>query len=256
MGDNSVAGLRRDSHRGRGSRQPRKSATVAGVNLYAYVPSPWRPLISERNLEGISEFLTAETNAGRPWHPAPERMFASLTYFTPQQTRVVILGQDPYPRAGQPTGLAFSLPDGKMSPSARNILAELSSDLECLPPQRADFSRWAYQGVLLWNSAATTQVGVAGAHARCGWHEITRALMAGVVAANPEVVFVCWGGHAREVAAPAVAAGAHMIWSNHPSPLSARRGPRPFIGSRPFSAVNAILAECGRDPIDWALEAR
>lgn len=224
------------------------------MNLHAHVPEPWRDLIGADDLEPIGRFLDEETRAGRAWHPEPSRIFAALGYFSPAQTRVVIVGQDPYPRVGQPTGLAFSLPDGQMSPSARNILTELAADVGAQAPGHADLSGWARQGVLLWNSAATTQIGVAGAHARCGWHQITARLIGGVVAANPRVVFICWGGHARRVAADAEHAGAHIIWSNHPSPLSARRGPRPFIGSRPFSAANRALTDRGMAPIDWGLE--
>lgn len=230
---------------------PAAAATVGAVPLSDHVPGPWRPLINADALDRIEAFLAAEGAAGRPWHPGPERMFAALAHFEPTQTRVVILGQDPYPRAGQPTGLAFDLPDGQMSPSARNILTEIATDLDQPAPPRANFAAWAAQGVLLWNSAATTQVGVAGAHARCGWHDITRDLLAGVVAARPGLIFVCWGNHAHALVAPLEAAGAQIVRSNHPSPLSARRGPRPFIGSRPFSAVNNLLIAAGDTPIRW-----
>lgn len=226
-------------------------ATVGPVSLIDHVPHSWRAFINTDALERVEAFLTAEEAAGRPWHPRPERIFAALTHFEPTQTRVVILGQDPYPRAGQPTGLAFDLPDGHMSPSARNILAEIATDLDRPAETTANFGTWAKQGVLLWNSAATTQVGVAGAHARCGWHDITRDLLAGVVAARPGVIFVCWGNHAHALAAPLEVAGVRIVRSNHPSPLSARRGPRPFIGSRPFSAVNDLLTSAGDAPIRW-----
>lgn len=218
------------------------------------VPSAWRALIPDDLLAAPRAALTADAAAGLAWHPDPGRILRALSFFPPQETRVVILGQDPYPTAGHPTGLAFDLPAGAMSPSARNILAEVEADLGAARPDGARLHDWARQGVLLWNSALTTRVGEAGAHARIGWHRFTAHLLAGVCAAAPGCVFICWGAHARRLVEPLIPEErrpARMVCSNHPSPLSARRGPVPFIGSRPFSAANRLLAAAGIEPVDW-----
>ena len=227
------------------------------VNLRALVPGRWRPYLDGCDaLERVSGFLDAELAAGRPWHPEPARIFRALELCDPADLAGVIVGQDPYPRAGQPTGLAFDLPDGEMSPSARNILDELASDLGVERPSAADFTPWASR-VLLWNSAATTTVGVAGAHARCGWHDVTAHLLAQVARRHDGLVFICWGQHAQKLVLGLLDGdGRHRaVCSNHPSPLSARRGPVPFVGSRPFSRFNELRVQLGQPPVDWALPA-
>lgn len=186
--------------------------------------------------------------SGTDWLPGPARVFAALEALPPRRVRVVILGQDPYPTPGHANGLAFSVNPGVPLPrSLANILAEVEADTGARPPC-GDLTPWARQGVLLLNTALSVAPGAAGAHARWGWHRLVRQAIAAAQAHRP-LAFVLWGGHAARSAAGLPRPGDLVVASAHPSPLSARRG---FIGSRPFSRVNAWLTAQGDVPIDWS----
>lgn len=183
------------------------------------------------------------------WLPGPQRVFAALHLTPPQQVRVVMLGQDPYPTPGHANGLAFSVTPGTALPrSLRNIYAELREDLGAAPAN-GDLSQWARQGVLLLNTSLSVLPGQAGAHARLGWDRLARQAVARAQGMRP-LAFVLWGAHAQKALADLIRPQDLLIASAHPSPLSARRG---FFGSRPFSRVNAWLREQGESPIDWTL---
>ena len=186
-------------------------------------------------------------NAADAWLPGPERLFAALESTPPQQVRVVILGQDPYPTPGHANGLAFSVaPDIAWPRSLKNIFAELHSDLGAAPAT-GDLSPWAEQGVLLLNTSLSVPPGQAGAHARWGWDALARDAVAEAQTHGP-IAFLLWGAHAQKAAAGLPRAQDLVIATAHPSPLSARRG---FFGSRPFSRINDWLIDQGRPPIVW-----
>ncbi len=178
--------------------------------------------------------------------------------------RVVILGQDPYHGPGQAQGLAFSArPGGRLPPSLRNILQEVQRDTGGLDSlaQRGDLSGWARQGVLLLNTALTVEEGRPGAHARLGWEGLADALVAAVVeraqADRRPLVLMLWGAQAqarRPVIAQADPLGHCLILSaNHPSPLSARRPPTPFLGCGHFSraALHLGVSDPSAPPMRW-----
>ena len=177
---------------------------------------------------------------------------------TPLATvRAVILGQDPYHGARQAEGLAFSVPDGlAMPPSLRNIHKELQRDLGLVHPASASLLPWARQGVLLLNSCLTVEDGAAASHAGRGWETFTDAILVAVASSSPHCVYMLWGGHAQKKAAlieqEAASCGheALILTANHPSPLSANRGPAPFIGCGHFSAASRWLRQRGYG-IDW-----
>lgn len=180
--------------------------------------------------------------------PAAENVFNAFRFCSFAQTRVVILGQDPYHGAGQAHGLAFSVKSGeKLPPSLRNIFLELRSDLGIDNGHRGDLSAWAHQGVLLMNTVLTVESGKAYSHRRLGWESFTDQVME-ILGQRPEpIVFILWGNQAaakREWIEPQ-----HVVLqSPHPSPLSAYRG---FFGSRPFSRTNDALTGFGVSPINW-----
>ncbi len=191
-----------------------------------------------------------------------ERRAAGAAIFPPQplralaltpldEVRVVILGQDPYHGEGQAHGLAFSVPQGvKVPPSLRNIFAELKRDLGCAPPVDGTLDRWARQGVLLLNSVFTVERGVPGSHARKGWETLTSMLVEVVAADQQPKAFMLWGTSAQTWGA--MLAAPHLtLLANHPSPLSARRPPIPFVGCGHFSKANAFLEKRGRGQIKW-----
>lgn len=185
----------------------------------------------------------------------PTHVFRALEALGPDDVRVVILGQDPYHGPGQAQGLAFSVPDNcPAPPSLRNIFNELAREYPDLPPRRRnDLSDWSQQGVLLLNTSLTVEQGAAGSHARKGWEAVTDALINAVAAAPQPKVFLLWGNHAQSKQAAIEARGQayKILKSNHPSPLSALRPPRPFIGCDHFSQANAWLESQGQEPVDW-----
>ncbi len=191
----------------------------------------------------LSAKLAAETREILP--PAAHR-FAALTRCQPEATRVVILGQDPYPTPGHANGLAFSVtPETPLPKSLKNIFTELKSDIGA-KPATGDLSHWADQGVLLLNTALTTPAHDAGGHAKLGWSKLTLQILQHI-SARPRA-FVLWGNPARSYKKHIQ--GDHLfLESAHPSPLSAYRG---FFGSRPFSKVNTWLTNRGEAPIRWA----
>ena len=191
----------------------------------------------------IERALNQETRLVLP--PANLR-FAALEAVSPKDTRVVILGQDPYPTPGHANGLAFSVTAETPLPrSLRNIYAEMEADLG-QSPRTGDLEHLSAQGVLLLNTALSVPAGGAGAHAKLGWSDLTRDVLARV--SEQDCAFVLWGKHAQSFRDAISPANHLIIETAHPSPLSARRG---FFGSRPFSRINAWLQARGEIPVNW-----
>ncbi|RRD36637.1 uracil-DNA glycosylase [Leucobacter sp. OH2974_COT-288] len=184
--------------------------------------------------------------------PPPGQVFRALRV-DPALVRVILLGQDPYPTPGHPTGLAFSVAPEvtRLPPSLCNIFQELAADLDVPPPTVGDLTPWVRQGVLLLNTALTVQAGQAGSHAALGWRPVVCAVLEFLARRHQQgqpLVAVLWGKQAQQF-------GKHLpqvptLVGVHPSPLSAHRG---FFGSRPFSAVNKLLQQQGASPIVWNL---
>ncbi len=198
----------------------------------------------------LQAFVAAERSCHEVYPPRDE-VFASLHLTPYADTRVLILGQDPYHGHGQAHGLCFSVREGVAPPpSLVNIFAELESDLGISRPRHGNLEAWAREGVLLLNAVLTVRAHAAASHQRKGWETFTDEVIR-VVAAKPDrVVFILWGAYARKKKS-LIDTGRHtIIESAHPSPLSAHNG---FFGSRPFSRANAALEAAGRPPVDWSL---
>lgn len=214
----------------------------------------WADLTADfwSSTEGVAlnSFLAARRAQGATVYP-PEPLRA-LQLTAPEDVRVVVLGQDPYHGAGQAEGLAFSVAPGvKPPPSLRNIFQELQRDLGLPQPSDGSLVRWARQGVLLLNTCLTVEDGQPTSHARQGWESFTDRVIERCSATGQPKVFLLWGAHAQKKAA-LIDAGRHLLlFANHPSPLSARRGPVPFIGCGHFSQANAWLAGQGFPTISW-----
>lgn len=204
-----------------------------------------RPYWSE-----LQNFVREERLRGPVFPPADE-VFAALHLTSLADTRVVILGQDPYHGAGQAHGLCFSVRRGvPVPPSLRNIHKELRDDLGCPVPTHGNLEHWARQGVLLLNTTLTVREGVAASHQGRGWETFTDHVITAVSAKTSPVVFLLWGAASRKKKSLIDTDRHVVIESAHPSPLSAHNG---FFGSRPFSRANQALRESGREPIDWAI---
>lgn len=206
----------------------------------------WRPLVEawRRSPQGraLEAFVDARVVDGGIVYPDEPLRALELTPLS--RTRVVIVGQDPYHGAGQAEGLAFSVPAGvRPPPSLRNILAEWQRDLGGDPPASGHLGTWAAQGVLLLNTTLTVEDGRPGSHAKRGWEELMHGMVAAAAEEPRPKVFVLWGVHAQELAPRIDVAARHLILrANHPSPLSATRGPDPFDGCGHFSLASSFLA--------------
>ena len=214
----------------------------------------WNPLLRDEFSQDywlrLQEFV-AEERRRLPVYPPHDDVFAALHLTSFADTKVVILGQDPYHGAGQAHGLCFSVRrDVPVPPSLRNIFKELHDDLGCAVPGHGNLEHWARQGVLLLNTTLTVRAGAAASHQGKGWETFTDRVISVVNDKSERVVFLLWGAPSRRKKSLIDTTRHTVIESAHPSPLSAHNG---FLGSRPFSRANAALREAGREPIDWCI---
>jgi uracil-DNA glycosylase len=225
------------------------------VDLIELLPAPWRdvmkPYLDTDTVCALGEFVAAEYAAapfaGEVFPPLGD-LFAAFRLCAPEDARVLILGQDPYHKAGQAHGLSFSVPAGvAIPPSLRNVFKELRDDLGLPAPTSGDLTGWARDGVLLLNAVLTVRAGKPASHANRGWEHFTDAAIKALNARDRRVVFVLWGSYARKKAELVDAAHHVVLEAGHPSPMN----PKGFLGSRPFSAVNTALADVGLPPVRW-----
>ena len=228
----------------------------------------WRPVLAQFLASAaehqLGTFMRARLAAGAVIYP-PQPFYA-LALTPLASVKVLILGQDPYHAMGQAEGLAFSVAPGvRLPPSLRNIFKEIARDRgpgsAALPlPGDGSLVRWAQQGVLLLNTCLTVEAGRPASHAQRGWEALSDAIVKAVSVTNHPLVFMLWGAQAQAkqglIATPAATAApaqaAHLLLTaSHPSPLSAWRGPQPFLGCGHFGQANAFLKQQGCAPIDW-----
>jgi uracil-DNA glycosylase len=198
----------------------------------------------------LREFLSDEYQT-KTIYPDHDDIFNALHYTSLADTRVVILGQDPYHGPGQAHGLSFSVKEGISSPpSLQNMFKELRDDVGCFIPNNGHLLKWAQQGVLLLNTVLTVRAHEANSHRNIGWENFTDKVIEAINRKHDPVIFLLWGSHAQKKAEFITNRQHMLIRSPHPSPLSAYRG---FFGSRPFSRVNEYLREMGHPEIDWQI---
>ena len=219
------------------------------------LPTNWCQLLNQDAIAHLERATAAAEQAalsGKQIFPPRADWFAAFAQIAPENVRVIILGQDPYPTRGNAMGLAFSVPRGVKPPaSLKNIYKALQNDLAIPPAVHGDLSTWAAQGVLLLNSVLTVEEGRPNAHAESGWRQVTDGVIKalGVDSQTPKV-FLLWGAHAQKKA-PMIDAEHHLVLTApHPSPLSARRG---FFDCKHFSQTNAFLGNHGVRNVNWEL---
>lgn len=182
--------------------------------------------------------------------PKGSEIFAAFDSCTFGDTRVVIIGQDPYHGLGQANGLCFSVNDGvAMPPSLVNIFKEIESDLNIPFPATGNLQRWAKQGVLLLNATLTVRENTAGSHQNKGWEQFTDAVIDKISKEKQGVVFLLWGGFAKKKGSKIDRSKHFVLETGHPSPLSANRGL--WFGNKHFSKTNAYLKSIGKPEIEW-----
>lgn len=197
----------------------------------------------------LTTFLTMEYQ-NHSCYPAEDFIFNAFEHCHYHQVKIVLLGQDPYHGAGQAHGLSFSVPDGiKHPPSLVNVFKEVEHDLGIPYPTSGNLERWAKQGVLLLNASLSVREGEAGSHQKKGWETLTDAVIQKLSENKEGLVFLLWGGFAKQKA-KFIDPKKHLILTaGHPSPLSANRGY--WFGNKHFSQCNRYLKTNGKTPIDW-----
>lgn len=198
--------------------------------------------------KNLRAFLKNEYSTQRIY-PHMNDIFNALKYTSFEDTKVVIIGQDPYHGVGQAHGLCFSVKQGVMPPpSLKNIFKELNSDIGKPIPPHGELTDWAKQGVLLLNAVLTVREGQPTSHKAAGWETFTDRVIDELNRKTTPVIFLLWGAYAQKKAEIITNPIHKKLLSVHPSPLSASRG---FLGCKHFSKTNELLIENGLSPINW-----
>ncbi len=200
--------------------------------------------------QNLREFLKTEY-ASRKIYPNMNDIFNALKYTSFENTKVVIIGQDPYHGAHQAHGLCFSVQKGiEPPPSLKNIYKELNTDIAFEIPTHGELTAWAKQGVLMLNTVLTVREASPNSHKGMGWENFTDRVIAELDKKQTTIVFLLWGANARKKAEIIKNPIHKKLISVHPSPLSAYNG---FFGCKHFSKTNEILLSSGQTPIDWTI---
>lgn len=226
-------------------------SALAGLVEQGLVAPDWAEALApvDEQIASMGRFLREEIAAGRAYLPAGDRILRAFQRPL-ADVRVLVVGQDPYPTPGHPIGLSFAV-ERSVRPIPRslaNVYAELREDLGVAPPPHGDLTAWADAGVMLLNRVLTVRPGEPASHRGKGWEQVTECAIRALVERGGPLAAILWGRDAQSLV-PMLGPVPHVA-SAHPSPLSAHRG---FLGSRPFSRVNALLVEQGAEPLTWDL---
>ena len=218
------------------------------------IPKSWQAVVGDEfdkpYFKKLEKFVDSERKLFEIYPPEDE-VFSALKITPYNKVNVLLLGQDPYVGKGQAHGLCFSVRPGvKPPPSLQNIFKELKDDLGSRIPNNGYLVKWARQGILMLNTVLTVRAGQPFSHRGKGWEEFTDEVIRKVNEKKSQVVFVLWGGPAKQKIKFIDTDRHTIVKGAHPSPLSARNG---FFGSKPFSAINAALEAAGKPPIDWQI---
>lgn len=216
------------------------------------IESSWKKVLAQEfeqpYFESLVEFVKTEYQTQTVYPPGQE-IFAAFDHSSFDETKVVIIGQDPYHGVGQANGLCFSVRDDfRVPPSLVNIYKELKSDLGVEIPSTGNLEKWAKQGVLLLNATLTVRAKTPGSHQKKGWEKFTDAVIQRLSEEKDSLVFILWGAYAQKKGAVIDRNKHFVIESAHPSPFAAHKG---FFGSQPFSKTNNYLKQKGKRSINW-----
>ena len=217
------------------------------------IPESWSPIIlpefEKEYFKELISFVTSEYKNNK-CYPQEEAIYAAFNWSSFKDTKVVIIGQDPYHGPNQANGLCFSVKDGiKHPPSLLNIFKEIETDVAIPYPESGNLERWAKQGVLLLNATLTVRAHEAGSHQKKGWETFTDTIIKKISEEKEGVVFLLWGGYAKKKTKLIDAKKHHILESGHPSPLIANRGY--WSGNKHFSKTNTILKNNNSKEIEW-----
>ena len=217
------------------------------------ISESWKPLLQNEfdkpYFEQLVDFVKQEYKT-QTIYPSGKLLFNAFDQCSLEDTKVVILGQDPYHGAGQANGLSFSVNNGiDIPPSLRNIFKEISDDLNKPMPVTGNLERWAKQGVLLLNATLTVRANQAGSHQKMGWERFTDEVIRLISDHKSDVVFLLWGAFAQKKADLIDPSKHFILKSKHPSPLAANNGG--WFGNKHFSQANNYLKAKGLEGIVW-----
>jgi|APSaa5957512535_1039671.scaffolds.fasta_scaffold74994_3 uracil-DNA glycosylase len=233
-------------------------------DILEFFPTRWRGILDNKNntiylLDCISNLNKNLNNEEEIFgddlkiFPPKEKIFYALECSPILDTKVVIIGQDPYHREGQAMGLSFSVPKGiSIPPSLQNIYKELRNNIDgFVIPNHGNLEKWAKQGVLLLNSTLTVREASPMSHAKI-WKDFSEILLQYLSDKTSNLVFLLWGEHSRSKKKFIDCEKHHILECVHPSPLSANRGG--WFGNKHFSKCNNLLKEMGKTEINWSLD--
>lgn len=206
--------------------------------------------------EGFKKFYSIVENEynTKTIYPPKDYIFNALKLTSYSNTKVIIVGQDPYHGEGEAHGLSFSVQEGiKIPPSLQNIYKELYNDLNIPIAQTGDLTKWGKEGVLMLNAVLTVEKDKPASHRKLGWELLTDYIIKVLNQKEEPVVFILWGNFAKEKAKYITNPKHLILTSPHPSPFSANSG---FFGSKPFSKTNKFLKENGLKEIDWNINTK
>ena len=223
-------------------------------SIFLKVNNDWKSYLEREYtklyFKNLQLFLNNEFS-NKTIFPDKENILATLKYTSLKNTKVVILGQDPYHGFNQANGLSFSVSTGlKIPPSLRNIYKEIESDLAINMTNNGDLTSWANQGVLLLNTVLTVREGEADSHQKKGWEEFTDLIIETINREKEKIVFLLWGSKAKKKTKNIDRNKHFVLEAPHPSPLSSYRG---FFGCKHFSKTNDYLIKNGKKPIEWKI---
>lgn len=213
----------------------------------------WKPYLQREfdksYFNSLTNFVKTEYKT-QTCFPPGNQIFNAFNHCHFKDVKVVIIGQDPYHGVGQANGLCFSVNDNMAHPpSLINIFKEIETDLGIPYPKSGNLLRWANQGVLLLNATLTVRAHQAGSHQKKGWENFTDAVIKIISDKKEGVVFLLWGGFAKQKVKLINKEKHHVLESGHPSPLSANRGY--WFGNKHFSKVNLLFEQKGKKKIAW-----
>ena len=220
------------------------------------IEDSWKAVLldefSKSYFKDLSSFVREEYKSGTIY-PKPLNIFRAFDLCPFDKVKVVIIGQDPYHGPNQANGLCFAVggmneAEVAIPPSLQNIFKEIKNDLNILPEQNGDLSRWAKQGVLLLNATLTVRANTPGSHQKKGWEEFTDAVIEKLSKEKGGLVFMLWGNYAKKKGEKIDRSKHLVLEAQHPSPFSAYNG---FFGCKHFSKANNYLRERGMGEIDW-----
>ncbi|WP_300329721.1 uracil-DNA glycosylase [Fusobacterium sp.] len=209
-----------------------------------------KPEFDKEYYQELRKFLVNEYKTQKI-HPDMDEIFSALKLSSYKDTKILLLGQDPYHGEGQAHGLAFSVKPGiTPPPSLKNMYKEIESELGIKPPNNGYLVSWAKQGILMINTVLTVRDGLANSHKGRGWEIFTDRIIELLNEKDEPVIFILWGNNAKTKKKLITNKNHFIIEGVHPSPLSASRG---FFGCGHFKKVNEILKSLGKKEIDWSI---